>query len=119
MTTVPPGPALPPALRPLAALAQRYPQLEGQVVWLEEDGAFAFQDDSDLGLDPEEFAFYAEGLLAEGFHLAWALLADEADAQEPLILQLTCGEGAPPPPPPLPVGWCLARVAGATGRAGP
>ena len=117
--TMPAAPAVPAALRPLAALAQRYPQLEGQVVWLKAGGDFVFQDNSDLGLDPEEFAFYAEGLLAEGFHLVWALLADEADAQEPLILQLTCGEGAPPPPPPLPAGWCLARVAGAVGRAAP
>ncbi len=110
--------SLPASLRPLAALAIRYPHLEGQVVWLE-DGEFTFQEAEDLGLDPEEIAFYAEGLLMEGFHLAWALLADVDAPAEPLILQLTCAEDLPPPPPPLPEGWCLCTVAGTLGRAAP
>ncbi len=109
---------LPAALRPLAALAIRFPHLEGQVVWLE-DGAFTFQDAEELGLDPEEIAFYAEGLLAEGFHLSWALLADVDAPADPLILQLTCAEEAPPPSPPLPEGWCLCTAPNATGRAEP
>jgi hypothetical protein len=109
---------LPAALRPLAALARRYPHLEGQVVWLE-GGAFTFQEAEDLGLDPEEIAFYAEGLLTEGFHLVWALLADVDAPADPLILQLTCAEDFPPPFPPLPEGWCLATLANTTGRAAP
>ena len=109
---------LPAALRPLAALAIRYPHLEGQVVWLE-DGAFTFQEAEELGLDPEEIAFYAEGVLVEGFHLAWALLADVDAPTDPLILQLTCAEGAAPPIPPLPEGWCRATLPNATGQAAP
>lgn len=116
--TLSPVPSLPAALRPLAALAQRYPHLEGQVVWLE-DGTYSFQDDGEMGLDPEEFAFYAEGLLAEGFHLAWVLLADVDAPDAPLILQLTCAEAAPPPLPPLPDGWCQARLPSNSGRAEP
>lgn len=108
---------LPAALAPLAALALRYPHLEGQVVWYDA-GGFTFQDADDLGLDPEEFAFYAEGLLETGFHLAWVLLADEDAPAEPLILQLTCAEGAAPPRPPLPEGWCAA-VPSAAGSARP
>jgi hypothetical protein len=109
---------LPPALRPLAALAIRYPHLEGQVVWLE-DAEFTFQEADELGLDPEEIAFYAEGLLIEGFYLSWALLADVDAPAEPLILQLTCAQDASPPAPPLPDGWCPALIAGGSGRAAP
>lgn len=115
----PPFPApVPAALIPLATAANRYPQLEGQVVW-SRDGDYTFQEDGEMGLDPEEIAFYAEGLLAEGFHLAWALLADEAAAGVPLILQLTCAEGTARGRPPVPEGWCLAQVPDATGWADP
>ena len=109
---------LPNSLRPLAALAIRFPHLEGQVVWLE-GGDYTFQEAEELGLDPEEIAFYAEGLLVEGFHLVWALLADVDAPADPLILQLTCGEDGLPPAPPLPEGWCVATLPGATGHAAP
>lgn len=109
---------MPAPLRPLAALAIRYPDLEGQVVWLE-NGEFSLQDAEEMGLDPEEIAFYAEGLLGEGFYLVWALLADKDAPAHPLILQLICAEDAPPPVPPLPPGWCAAAVPDSIGRAAP
>lgn len=110
--------SLPAALRPLAALASRYPDFEGQVVWFDA-GEFTLQEAEELGLDPEEIAFYAEGLLAEGFHLLWQALADVDAPGDPVILQLTCAQNAPPPAPPLPEGWQLATIPNATGRATP
>ncbi len=109
---------LPADLRPLASLVLRHPDLEGKVVW-QEAGAYTVQDAEDLGLDPEEIAFYAEGLLLEGFHLMWSALAEVEDPKDPVILQLICAEGQPPVAPALPEGWCLSTVADATGRATP
>lgn len=77
------------------------------------------QDAAELGLDPEEIAFYAEGLLMEGFHLIWSAIAEIEDPGDPVILQLICAEGQAPTVPPLPDGWCLSTVDGAQGRAAP
>ena len=104
-------------LAPLARLATRFPDAEGAVLWAD-GGTWQAQDDTTERLDAEEIAFYAEGLLETGFHLAWVLLADEDAPAEPLILQLTCAEGAAPPRPPLPDGWCAA-VPSAAGSARP
>ncbi len=109
---------LPAALRPLAALALRHPDLEGQVVW-QNDGAYHLQDAEELGLDPEEIAYYAEGLLMEGFHLAWMALAEIEDPSDPILLQLICSEALAPTLPPLPDGFCISTVPDATGRAAP
>lgn len=109
---------LPADLRPLASLALRHPDLEGQVVW-QENGAYTVQDAEDLGLDAEEIAYYAEGLLMEGFHLVWSALAEVEDPRDPVILQLVCAEGQAPVAPPVPEGWCLSTVSDAAGRAAP
>lgn len=109
---------LPAALAPLARLCQRYPRIEGQVIWSGPEG-LAVQEAEELGLDPEEIAFYAEGLIEEGFHLAWRVLADLADPGTPLLLQLACAEGAPPPPLPMVDDWCLAAVPDGQGSAAP
>ena len=65
-------------LAPLAKLALRHPMLEGQAIWWEA-GDWQAQDDEEAMIDGEEIAYYAEGLLAEGFGLHWQVLA-EADA---------------------------------------
>lgn len=107
---------LPAALAPLARLCQRHPQIEGQVIWSGPDG-LVVQEAEDLGLDPEEIAFYAEGLLIEGFHLAWRALADPDDPATPLFLQLACCEGAAPPPLSVAADWCLSTAPDSTGAA--
>lgn len=74
-------------LAPLIKLGQRHPDVEGQAVWWE-DGAWQAQDDADDMIDGEEIAFYAEGLLAEGFGLHWQVLAERDAPKEPVIVLL-------------------------------
>ena len=64
-----------PALAPLRRLAARHPDLETQVIWKGDDD-WDPQEDEEQNLDPEEVEPYAEGLLAEGFSLAWQVLGD-------------------------------------------
>ena len=111
-------PQLPAALRPLAAFAARFPALEGQVIWVE-DGQYTAQDAEDLGLDPEEIAFYAEGLLLEGFQLVWVSWAEAEDPADPVLLQLFCAEGTSPALPPAPQDMVACTAPNATGRAAP
>lgn len=73
-------------LAPLAKLALRHPDLEGQAIWWEA-GDWQAQDDEEAMIDGEEIAYYAEGLLAEGFGLHWQVLA-EADAPKDPVLVL-------------------------------
>ena len=73
-------------LAPLARLALRHPMLEGQAIWWEA-GDWQAQDDEEAMIDGEEIAYYAEGLLAEGFGLHWQVLA-EADAPKDPVLVL-------------------------------
>lgn len=60
-------------LKPLIALGHKFPQIEAQVIWAEA-GTWQPQDDDIEGLDGEEIAFYAEGLLAEGYGCAYQVL---------------------------------------------
>ena len=88
-------------LTPLARLAERFPAVEGAVVW-------AAQDDATELLDAEEIAFYAEGLLLEGFGMMWQAMADAATPKEPdhILLMFWQGPAAAPPPPPQ-EGWVI------------
>jgi hypothetical protein len=109
---------LPAALAPLARLCRRFPGIEGQVIWSGPEG-LSVQEAEELGLDPEEIAFYAEGLMIEGFHIAWRALADGDAPTEPLLLQLACAESAAPPALPMDEGWRIAAVPDAEGHAAP
>lgn len=79
-------------LEPLAKLARKYRDIEGLVFWGGPEGWDASPSEA---LEPEEIAFYAEGLLIDGFHMDWALVG-EGDAPDHLRLCFW-QEGEPPP----------------------
>ena len=74
-------------LAPLAKLAAKYPDIEAEVIWANGVDWDAQEDASEM-LDAEEIAFYAEGLLIEGFHLHWQALAETAAPTEPVHIRL-------------------------------
>ena len=85
-------------LAPLARLALRFPDLEGAVVWGDATG-WQPQDDTTERLDAEEIAFYAEGLLIEGFGLHWQALAEADHPRQPTTIVLMFWQGPRPPEP--------------------
>ena len=93
-------------LAPLARLAVRH-DCDGQVIWADGHGWRAQDDDSDL-LDPDEIAFHAEGMLMEGFHLHWQVLAEDGI---PVLARLFFWQGAAPPVPAPEPGLTLAAEA--------
>ncbi len=94
-------------LAPLAKLALRHPDLEGQAIWWE-DGDWQAQDDAEAMIDGEEIAFYAEGLLAEGFGLHWQVLAEIETPKEPVLVRLFLWQNGPGPTVPAPdEGWVV------------
>ena len=97
-------------LAPLLKLGMKFPLAEGHVLW-SEDGAWVEQADMDEGLDGEEIAFYAEGLLLEGFGLVWQALAepDTPTDVEHILLFFQENPNLPAPEVPPPAdGWILA-----------
>ncbi len=107
-------------LAPLARLAARNPDLEGVVVWGDANGWEA-QDDTTELLDAEEIAFYAEGLLTEGFSMIWQAMAEAEMPTLPdhVLMLFWQGPGAPPPPPPAPPGWLVMAQDRHDGPGGP
>lgn len=93
-------------LVPLARLAAKFPDMEGQVIWWEPTGWQA-QEDEEAMLDAEELAFYAEGLLAEGFSLHWQALAEADSPTTPVLTRLFFWEEALPPLPVPALGWTV------------
>jgi hypothetical protein len=85
------------ALAPLSAVIARHKHIEGFVLW-HKDGAWS--DANGESLDAEEIVFYAEGLLMEGFGMAWQHLSDPALGDH---IRLYFWQGAathlPPPGP--------------------
>jgi hypothetical protein len=101
-------------LAPLAQIGLRHPGAEGHVLWAEAD-TWTEQDDADLGLDGEEIAFYAEGLLMDGFGLIWQAVVEADTPTEVEHILLFFWQDATAAPPPLPApepGWKIS----ATGR---
>jgi hypothetical protein len=74
-------------LAPLAKLAAKNPEIEGEVIWANGTDWDAQDDDAEM-LDAEEIAFYAEGLLVEGFHLHWQVLAETEQPKTPVHARL-------------------------------
>lgn len=98
-------------LAPLAKLSLRHPDMEGQAIWWE-DGVWQAQDDDEAMIDAEEIAFYAEGLLAEGFGLHWQVLAEDASAKDPVLVRLFFWQSGQPPAIPEPDdGWHILSSA--------
>jgi hypothetical protein len=93
-------------LTPLARLAAKHPDVEGAVVWAEGD-EWQAQDDTTELLDAEEIAFYAEGLLAEGFSLIWQAYAPVEHPKDPDHILLMFWQGTAPPPPGPQEGWVV------------
>lgn len=81
-------------LNPLTALCHKFPALEAQVIWAEE-GDWLPQEDEEVGLDGEEIAFYAEGMMQEGYSCAWQILGIGA----PEFVRLFFWTGQMPPLP--------------------
>lgn len=98
-------------LAPLAKLALRHPLVEGQAIWWEE-GDWQAQDDEEAMIDGEEIAYYAEGLLAEGFGLHWQVLAEADAPKEPVLVLLFLWQSgeAPDFPEPGPDWVVLAQA---------
>jgi hypothetical protein len=94
-------------LAPLARLATRFPDAEGAVLWAD-GGTWQAQDDTTERLDAEEIAFYAEGLLAEGFNMIWqAFAATETPKEIEHVLLMFWQSGIPPALPAPPDGWLV------------
>ena len=84
-------------LEPLARLARKHRDIEGLVFW----GGDGWDPSPSEALEAEEIAFYAEGLLIDGFQMDWALVADEAGPDHFRLCFWQEGE----PPPPVAAPW--------------
>jgi hypothetical protein len=95
-------------LAPLARIARTLPEIEGLVFWGGADGWDPVPSET---LEAEEIAFYAEGLLLDGFRMQWGLvaLAGNPDLADHLRLAFWQDDA---PPPELPAGW-VALAGGA------
>ncbi|MFZ1468533.1 MAG: hypothetical protein WAT09_06095 [Paracoccaceae bacterium] len=94
-------------LAPLARLALQDPAIEALVFW-EADG---WADTPVESLEAEEMEFYAEGVLDEGFHLDWRIVATPDAPGTPDHVRLYLWEeGAAPPPEPGPDWPLIARA---------
>ena len=81
-------------LAPLAALAAKRPEIEALVFW---GGAEGWQAEPAEALESEEIAFYAEGLIPEGFNLEWRIVAEAAGSIPDHIQLFAWEEGEAPP----------------------
>ena len=81
-------------LAPLARIAARDPDIEGHVFWATEA---TWPDAPAEALEAEEIAFYAEGLLIEGFRLTWQAVGTAEDGAEAILLYVWQGSAPQPP----------------------
>jgi hypothetical protein len=89
-------------LAPLATLALKQPLIEGLVFWGDATG---WDPTPSEALESEEIAFYAEGLLLDGFHMRWLVTALAEAPALPDHIRLYFWQDDTAPPPPLPAGW--------------
>lgn len=80
-------------LAPLAKIARTHRDIEGLVFW---GGAEGWDPSPSEALEAEEIAFYAEGLLIDGFHMDWTLVGEGA---VPDHVRLCFWQDGDPPPP--------------------
>lgn len=83
-------------LEPLTRLAQKQPDLEAMVLWWH---GGEWSDATGETLEAEEIAFYAEGLLMEGFGMAWDHLRSDDTGD---LIRLCFWQGSVGDLPPLP-----------------
>lgn len=88
-------------LSPLARHARKLTEIEGLVFW---GGAEGWDINPSEALEAEEIAFYAEGLLLDGFRMRWWLVALAESPDLPDHLRLAFWQDVSPPPE-LPEGW--------------
>ncbi|MFM7333536.1 MAG: hypothetical protein ACKO2N_16780 [Tabrizicola sp.] len=91
-------------LAPLAKIARKHRDIEGMVFWGDAEG---WPDSPSEALEAEEIAFYAEGLLLDGFRMDWTLVADATGEADHLRLCFW-QDGAPPPA--LRPGWTAVET---------
>lgn len=89
-------------LAPLAALARTRPEIEALVFW---GGPTGWDAAPTEALPSDEITFWAEGLIEDGFHLLWTVVARAASPDEPDHIRLHVWQDPCPPPPGLPPGW--------------
>jgi hypothetical protein len=75
----------------LIKLVTKYPDVEGEVIWAENDTWRAQEDEASM-LDGEEIPYYAEGLLQEGYGFAWQAMGE----QTPELIRLFFWLGVAP-----------------------
>jgi hypothetical protein len=90
-------------LAPLATIARRNRDIEGLVFW---GGPEGWDPSPSEALESEEIVFYAEGLLIDGFHMDWALVAE---GEAPDHLRLCFWQDGVPPGPVSPP-WRVAET---------
>jgi hypothetical protein len=95
-------------LAPLARIARKMPDIEGLVFW---GGAEGWDANPSEALEAEEIAFYAEGLLLDGFRMQWWLVALAGSPDLPDHLRLAFWQDDSPPPA-LPAGWLALEGGG-------
>jgi hypothetical protein len=99
-------------LAPLARIGRKLPEIEGLVFW---GGHEAWEAIPTEVLEAEEIAFYAEGLLLDGFRMRWWLLALTGSPDLPDHLRLAFWQDDSPPPS-LPQGWVVLEAGTWTGE---
>lgn len=98
-------------LAPLTKLGLKHPEIEAEVIWANGQ-EWEPQSGTDALLEAEEIPFYAEGLLLEGFHLHYQILADADAPKDPAHVRLFFWQSdAPAQPDPEPG---LSLIASAT-----
>lgn len=93
-------------LAPLAALARKTPEIEALVYWGSSTG---WDAEPSQALEAEEITFYAEGLLLDGFCMAWSVVARPETPSDPDHLRLHFWQDEAPPPPAPPQGQVVLR----------
>lgn len=100
-------------LAPLTRLATAQPEIEGLVFWGDANGWDPIPTEA---LESEEIAFYAEGLLMDGFRMVWEIAALAGTATDPDHVRLMFWQDDAPSPDCLPAGWVsIARAEWTTG----
>ncbi len=95
-------------LAPLAKLALKQPEIEGLVFWGDANG---WDTTPTEALESEEIAFYAEGLLLEGFRMVWEIAAMAETPNDPDHIRLLFWQDiAPIPPAPRPAWVTITRA---------
>lgn len=100
-------------LAPLAKLAARDPGIEALVFWANPGWEVAPTEE----LEAEEVAFYAEGLIPEGFRLEWRIIAGPGETRADHI-RLYVWEDGPAPGPETADWQVLSQAVWAGGAQG-